>query len=298
MPLTSCDALYGTDQDAALVVGTRRVHLDDLRRDMAYVSPGGDSGAFKGREVMEPALHKAIDRYLIIEYAGEHGITVSKAELEDAVGGLAGRYDGDALREALLKEYVTEDQWRARLGEQLLIEKTVETALEALPAPSYGEIQAYYAENRSTFHLPEMVRFRQVVTRTREEAEAILSSLKRGGDMAELARKHSMGPEGEHGGEVGWIARGELDESMENVLFSMPVGKISSVVKSPYGYHVFELLAFRKERARELPEVYREIEAELTARNRTRRLEAWMKELRERYLIQINYEKINKLWAN
>lgn len=296
LPIAACHGKDELERNVVLVVGASRIGVDELKRDLAYVNPGGDGETFKDRDLMEPALKKVIDRYLIMEYAREQGISVSEAELEDARGRIAGQYEQKAFQEVLLKEYVAEDQWKSRLREQLLIEKALERGLEAVPVPSYEEILARYAEKRSTFTSPEMIRFRQIVTRTREEAEALLAALKGGEDMAGLARLHSTGPERENGGEVGWVAREELEESMANALFSMPVGKIGPVVRSPYGYHIFEVLAVRRETRKELPEVYREIEAELTAESRGRYFERWLQELTEEFPIQIDHEKINKIW--
>ena len=63
--------------------------------------------------------------------------------------------------------------------------------------------------------------------------------------------------------EVGWVARGDLDETMENVLFSMQIGKISPVVKTSFGYHVFEVISRAPAGVKGLPAVMPEIESQL-----------------------------------
>jgi parvulin-like peptidyl-prolyl isomerase len=161
--------------------------------------------------------------------------------------------------------------------------------------PSYEDITSYFEANRQAFHQPEMVRFRQIVTQTREEAEALHKRLVSGENMAALAREFSTGPEAENGGEVGWIARGELHESMEGPLFSTEEGKITKVVHTPYGYHIFEVLAHRPEEIRELPEVYGRIEFELLSKKRDAYLDRWLQGLRSRFRVSVDRDKLSDM---
>lgn len=51
-----------------------------------------------------------------------------------------------------------------------------------------------------------------------------------GADFATIARQLSEGPEASQGGELGWIARGQLDKPLIDAIFAAPVGKTSEVV--------------------------------------------------------------------
>ena len=51
-----------------------------------------------------------------------------------------------------------------------------------------------------------------------------------GTDFATLARELSEGPEANQGGEMGWIARGQLEKPLIDAIFATPVGKTSEVV--------------------------------------------------------------------
>ena len=51
-----------------------------------------------------------------------------------------------------------------------------------------------------------------------------------GADFATLARELSEGPEASQGGEMGWIARGQLEKPLIDAIFAAPIGKTSEVV--------------------------------------------------------------------
>jgi parvulin-like peptidyl-prolyl isomerase len=51
-----------------------------------------------------------------------------------------------------------------------------------------------------------------------------------GTDFATLARELSEGPEANQGGEMGWIARGQLEKPLIDAIFAAPIGKTSEVV--------------------------------------------------------------------
>ena len=63
-----------------------------------------------------------------------------------------------------------------------------------------------------------------------------------GGDFAAIAREVSEGPEATTGGDIGWVARLQLDKALEDAIFATPVGKTSDVVSvSGDGLYLFKV---------------------------------------------------------
>ena len=86
---------------------------------------------------------------------------------------------------------------------------------ENITPVTFDEIRTYFETHRNEFTRPEMVKFSQIVTRTKDEAEDIQNRLKKGENLGDLAKKYSITPEARNGGEVGWVSKGELHESMD-----------------------------------------------------------------------------------
>lgn len=81
------------------------------------------------------------------------------------------------------------------------------------------------------------------VKRTKDEARALAQQLHKQllegkSDIAQLAREKSDCPSAPDGGELGRFTRGELVPQFEEVLFTMAPGQMSSVVETPFGFHI------------------------------------------------------------
>ena len=72
--------------------------------------------------------------------------------------------------------------------------------------------------------------------------ETIVSRLESGEAFEDLVEEFSIdtGTVGS-GGNLGWIARGSLDENFENELFSMQLGEVSGLVQTDFGEHIIKL---------------------------------------------------------
>ncbi len=80
------------------------------------------------------------------------------------------------------------------------------------------------------------------VHRTRAEArrlaEDLLQRVLKGEDFESLAREYSDGPSAVRGGFLGGFSRGTMAQAFEDAVFSLPIGGISQVVETPFGFHV------------------------------------------------------------
>ncbi|MEE9609905.1 MAG: peptidylprolyl isomerase [Desulfatiglandales bacterium] len=293
--LSACGIFDRSDEKVVITVGKRNVTPDELKTDIKFVTFEIGIPDQSVKNVLKPLVDRVVDHYLILEYGKEKGITVSTNELEAAVKDIRKDYPDKVFQEMLLHRYVDFEEWLEGLKQQLLIKKIIGEASQNIAPVTFHEVKTYFESHQDQFMRPRMVKFRQVVTRTKDEAKKILQRLRDGDDFDGLARMYSVAPEAENGGVVGWIAQGELEESMEKVIFSLPVGRISPVVRTPYGYHIFEVLSKRSEGLKSLPEAMAEIESTLSHEKTELFYQRWLKELRGHYPVSVNNELLNTL---
>lgn len=293
-----CGLVEQEENKVVIVVGSRQITADELKKDMELIGAGMNVIEKHRDQYRSQLAEQLIYHYLIMEYGKEKGIAIPERELQSALNDIKREYGEDAFQEALLREYVDFDQWKDQFGEQLLVNKILEKVSENIVSPTYREIEQYFENNPDEFRCPRMVRFRQIVARTKGEAESLLKRIQNGEDMSELAREYSIAPEANNGGEVDWIARDHLEESMGKVLFSMPQGKLSPVVETPYGYHIFSVLSIRPDTVKELPDVIQQIETRLLHQKREIFLKKWIENLGTHFTVRINQELLNTLELN
>ena len=73
------------------------------------------------------------------------------------------------------------------------------------------------------------------------KAQALKKELDKGADFVDLANQKSEGPSAKNGGDLGFFTRGQMTPEFEKAAFSLPVGGISDVVETEFGYHIIQV---------------------------------------------------------
>jgi parvulin-like peptidyl-prolyl isomerase len=294
--LSACDISERSEERAMITVGERIVNEAELKRDIIDLTSGMGLTEQSVKENMDSLIGRLVDDYLILEYGRQNNITITEQELESAVEDAKKDYPEEKVfQEMLLHRYLNDDEWKEGLRRHLLIRKIITKIYEEISPITPDEIKAYYVSHETEFTQPPMVKFRQIVTHSEGEAEAFREQLLKGEHFDELARSYSMAPEAEDGGEVGWISKDILDESIDKAIFSLPVGEISPVVKTPYGYHIFQVDAKRSEGPKSLQEARDEIETILILQKQEVFYNNWIVRLKEFFPVRINHELLQTL---
>ncbi len=80
----------------------------------------------------------------------------------------------------------------------------------------------------------------------REKILRLRRQLAGGADFRDLARRFSEDASAPAGGDLGWVAPGELVPALSKAVFALPVGEISEVVESSLGFHLVEVTELRR----------------------------------------------------
>ncbi len=143
---------------------------------------------------------------------------------------------------------------RQELRNQQLVD-TLRRKKSAGVTVSYDEVMAFYSANKEQIpQIPEEVSVSQILkyppVSAEEKAqplatmERIRTEIKGGADFAAMARQYSQDPgSAQSGGDLGFVAKGQLIPSFENAAYALNEGKISDIVETRYGYHLIQLLS-------------------------------------------------------
>jgi len=233
-------------------------------------------------------LLQRLEEILILRRAEELDIHVPTAELDAAVDDVKKDYPENGFQEMLMTQAVSLKAWEQRLERQLLVQKVIRRELEEKVAVSPEEISQFYDEHRDEWRRVDQVRARQVLLPSEEQAVAVRNQIEDGQDFAELARQHSTAPEAERGGDMGFVERGHLPEELEAPIFALKKGELSPVVKTSYGYHIFEVVEKRQAGKPEMNDLIGEIRELLKREKVGKAYGPWLAELRARYAVVVN----------
>lgn len=81
----------------------------------------------------------------------------------------------------------------------------------------------------------------------KRKAQQLKQRLDHGEDFAELARAHSNDLSAAKGGDLGWLYEGDTVPEFERAMNALGPNEISEPVKSPFGWHVLQVLGRRIE---------------------------------------------------
>lgn len=237
-------------------------------------------------------LNKLIETELLIQEAEFRNLTVTEEELDREIAQLMEDYPKDNLNEALEQIGIQLEQWKEDRKEKLLIDKLIQQEIDTIIHVSDQEILDYYAKNKEMFKRPQMVKARQIVVATEGEANSIRSRLLKGEDFAELARRFSLSPDAEQGGDLGTFAKGQMPEEFDNVVFQYRVGSFSRVVQSPYGFHIFLVEKRMPPRTLPIDEVRDEIRTSIFQSRQEAFFQEWLNSLKNQAQITIYPENL------
>ncbi len=233
-------------------------------------------------------LDTAIHRMLLLQAARKNNITATPEEVDRGVLRLSGDYPAGNFNEVLAQGQLSMAELRAREAARLTIEKLFANHVYSRVAVTEEELRAWYTAHEGDFHEPEQVHAAQIVVKGLDEARKLQVQLKSGKKFADLARRYSLSADGKVGGDLGFFPRGQMPPAFDEVVFKLPVGQVSDVVSTEYGFHLFRVLERKPARKREFAEVRQLVEAKLLEKKRTEAQESFEKELREKAQVQVN----------
>jgi peptidyl-prolyl cis-trans isomerase C len=191
------------------------------------------------RRVKEKIIRDFVMRSLINDFAKQNSITVSDAELENETNSIRSSYPDDlSFREVLAENNMSFSDWQKSMKEALIERKVFKKINEKSAPVTDDDMRKYYATNKDFFKRGESIDLRQIVVDDLNKAEVIKTELRKN-SFEKLAKEYSVAPEARTGGKVGTFEKGTVD--IFDKAFTLPVGGVSQVLESSYGFHIFKV---------------------------------------------------------
>ncbi|MCW8828802.1 MAG: SurA N-terminal domain-containing protein [Gammaproteobacteria bacterium] len=110
------------------------------------------------------------------------------------------------------------------------------------------------------------------VEAAQQKAEALLQRIRQGEDFATLAKEESDDTgSAQQGGDLGFFGRGAMVPEFEEAAFALGKGEVSELVRSPFGFHIIQLVDVRGGEVQPFSEVREDIRKEFQAEQAAQR---------------------------
>ncbi|MEK9940452.1 MAG: peptidylprolyl isomerase, partial [Methylotenera sp.] len=119
--------------------------------------------------------------------------------------------------------------------------------------------------------------------------DAIKERLDNGEKFEVLARQYSEDGTASSGGDLNWLNPGDTVPEFEKAMNELAIGQISEPVRSPFGWHIIQVLERRKQ---DMSKEAARLKArqEIRARKADEAYEDWLRELRDRAFVELKLE--------
>jgi len=228
------------------------------------------------------------ERKLLLAASAKTKSSVTPDELNKALNDQYNQAGGEQqFLEILKTNGVAVESFKQAIQDDLLIQKYLEADIFKTIAATDAEIQKAYGEDKTA-----SVRHILLLTQGKPDAgkagihkkmEDILAKVKSGEDFAALAKQYSEDPGSKDNGGLipEEFGRGRMVKPFEDAAFSVPVGQISGIVETTYGFHILRVEGRTKETL-PLDQVKTQLEEQIKQQKKATAFDSHLAKLKEK----------------
>jgi parvulin-like peptidyl-prolyl isomerase len=260
--------------------------------------PAGPERERQRADLYKRALDQLIDEKLIEAEASSLSVEVTDDEVQKQIEALAKQNGMDVtqFREAVQGQGMSWETVRDGLRKQALQYRVLQLKVKPRKV-SDEELQAAWAAQNAT---PEVeVRARHLYIATKPDmtpaqkeqaltrAQLAVRRIDAGEEFALVTRDLSDGPSAKEGGDLGYFHKGTLFPEADEATFGLPKGKVSKLLHTSSGYHLFKVEDRRALPARPLAEVADELRLRMQNDSVLKERENYLRTLRKTAQIDV-----------
>ena len=253
-------------QLAVAIVHEAPIFLDEFKRMWLRVRLETDDVGQPPAESIEAQkralLNDIINRRLLVAEAEKHNVVVPNVEIDTALKGIKNGWN-EEFSATLQSRDLTMGELRDELRQMLMVRRYMRDYVFARVVVTDQDIETYLKSHPEALLQDEEIHVRQIACASQEKAQQAAVELKAGAKFEDVAMKYSVTGDGIKGGDLGTFKRGVMPKIIDDTCFSLPLNKISDVVASAYGFHLFKVIERHPQRSLTVAEVRDGIEAKL-----------------------------------
>lgn len=279
--------------------------LRDVFNEIEQTTPPAEVAARKER-VRKELVDDLIDELLIKDRADRIGVSVTAAEISDAIARLKQQYNitsDEQFNASLQQSGMTRADMELRLRDTLITNKVFARELRNRAELDDRELRERYNREKDQYRLPERARLREIVIvkpenpsdvdAARQRAvEAATKARAAGANFATLAGELSEAATKEKGGELGEVVRGELLPNLDASVFNATAGSVVGPIETRSGWHVVLVEQRLPSEVPAFETIKERLRKDASEETFQRDLKAYLENLRKDAFIQIHEQNV------
>jgi peptidyl-prolyl cis-trans isomerase SurA len=205
--------------------------------------------------VLRRSFEQVVAEKLFHSQAAALQVEVSDEEVTAAIEDIKKRNNADdkMLDQMLAEQGIARAAFRDQIRAQLEGYRVLSAKVRSRVKVSDEDVKNYYQQHPGEFAGEEELHVRHILVPLAEDAtpievgratlagEKARQRIESGEPFAEVARAVSRGPGAAEGGDLGWLRRGTMQRSLEEIVFVLKDGEMSKLVRAGPGLHLFKV---------------------------------------------------------
>ena len=257
-------------------------------------------------DITREALSSLISKIIYLQEAEKQGITPNSRSVENIIAEKSKGMSSQEFERVLQEKRISLEDYKSWLAKEIMIHelrrqksKEIEREIRVdqeetrnfyLKLEQYlegtegeREIREFYELYEEELRHAGKVRMAQILVRSEEEADRILSRIKDGEDFSYLAKEISLGPAAEKGGQLGWVDPATLKSPLKEL-----IGKLETPVTIKVkGEGLFRIIQLQDKKEVSFRKYRNKIEEYLKNRKSEEILREWFEDLESKAEIEI-----------
>ncbi len=235
-------------------------------------------------------LERLIDSMLLGQEINRYDISVSAVEVENYIRTFKeqNNLNDGQLNKFLQLENMTRQEYEDNIRQDLLKHRLIGGMVQRKIVVTGDEVQEYYEKNKNLYQRQKQVRLELIVLPSNVDAASLRKDIAEGSiSFAEAARKYSIGPGGEQGGDIGMLGWDDLGPVWREALEGVPVGEMTQPFFLEGKEAFLRLTSLEEGKLKALSEVESEIIDRLYGPKFEMQFTEYMQKLRKKAVIDV-----------
>lgn len=249
------------------------------------------------------AAHKLIDEKLIYAEFSKNGYQFPAEIVDKRIDSMVASYTGGdwGKFEGMLADSNTSmEQFRERIERRLAVDVLISQTVDRNIIISPLQIKKFYQKYADRYSEPRKILLQIILLDPNESKskdaheitiDKVTTAINDGGDFAELASTYSHHVSKKNGGELGWIKESDVRAEFRKSLATMEKGVVSSQFQLDGVTYFIRVGDVKDGIDQPLSEVYEEIKRELYEKEKKKRYDNYIAELREKAYVRIFFQE-------